>query len=74
MDADFMIERCMDFIMDWIVGLPITLGGKCDPYLRPIFLAISLLWIPAMFVICLPFMIPLMIVSAVEGLWDCMKD
>ena len=69
-----MIYDIVDFFMNWIAGLPITLGQKCNPILRPIFLLIALIWIPAMFLIFLPLIGVLCIVSVIIGLWEALND
>jgi hypothetical protein len=69
-----MIDRCMDFFMNLIAGLPIELAKRGHPALRPIFLIISLVWIPIMFLLFFPFIILWCVAAAIGGMWELLSE
>ncbi len=70
----FMSDLCIDFFMNWIAGLPITVAQKCQPWLRVIFLPIALIWIPVILVLFLPLLVLWAFITMIQGFWELMAE
>ncbi len=69
-----ILDTTIDFFMNWIAGLPVTLGQRCSRYLRPVFLLISLVWVPLMFILFLPLLAIWCFVATIQGMWELIND